>query len=107
MIGETVTVLPALTYDSNGDPVEGSDAEYNIDGCAVAPGPSVSTDQRGRDGVVVVFSVYAPPGTRIGRRSRVRCRGEEFYIEGEPAVWTQAYSAIERGVVVELKRGEG
>lgn len=114
MIGETVTILhvdPA-GYDEYGDPNTSTQTETTVDGCAVAPRFSdvagfIETDQRGRAGVVIGYTVYAPPGTVVKRTDRMRVRGVEYDVDGEPGVWISPFEGVEKGVEIALKYGEG
>lgn len=108
MIGQTVTVLPPITYDDNGDPVDGSGAAFDIAGCAVAPRFADETTDRGRQGVVIGYTVYAPPLAKpVSHLSTVRYRGVVYEIDGGVGDWFDPYQGIERGVQFALKRGKG
>lgn len=92
--GETVVRLrrgPSPGRDSRGQPIPGSLVETPVPGCVVTPRaetPSVGGDQQqARDTVIVGFTVYDPSRTDWKTTDRVRIRGEECEITGEPGDW--------------------
>lgn len=108
MIGESIVVLAGRIFNQRGEPVAETAADRTITGCAVAPRFSDQThDVRGRHGVLVGLTVYAPAGTRVAENARVMCRGDVYEVDGEPAVWVNPYEAAERGVEILLRRGKG
>lgn len=74
--------------------------ETPIEDVRVAPGATDEVPQVDREAVEIAFTLYAPPGTIVDRLERVRVRGEDFDVQGEPQVWT-------RGVVIAVTRKEG
>lgn len=109
MIGQTVTVLRSTPggYDADGDPVTSTTAEHDIEGCAVAPRTSEPVDGRGRQGVIVGLTLYAPAGADLLHTDQVRIDGVVYEIDGEPGVWRSPYSDTVAGIEVALARGEG
>lgn len=109
MIGQTITILHAATegYDDNGDPIDATTLETDVAGCAVAPRFADETTDRGRQGTIIGYTVYAPPGTTIDHLDRVRHLGVVYDIEGQPGIWFNPYQGKERGVQFALKRGQG
>lgn len=106
MRNATVVRLRGKTLDKYGDPT-GSDAEVELEGCAVAPRVSGDVDDRGRQGVVVGLSLYAPHGTDLLHTDRVKVDGVVYEIDGEPGAWKSPFSGWEAGIEVALKRAAG
>lgn len=78
----------------------------------IAPSGSDEPEERNRNAIVTGWDIYAPPGTRIDPRDRVRIPGYEGDCEvlGEAAVWEHnPYgSAMSRyGVVIKVKKVDG
>lgn len=105
MLGETVTVLTAGTTT---DPYSNADAEdwdnpTERDVTTVAPPeprPSDEPTQDARNAVTSGWTLYLPPGDPISSANRVRVRGEDYPVQGQPADWGV-------GVVVQAFRTEG
>lgn len=74
--------------------------ETPIEDVLVAPGASTESPTADRDAVTSVYTLYAPPGTYVERHERVRVRGEDYDLTGEPGSWP-------RGVVLTVSRKEG
>ena len=74
--------------------------ETEIEDVLVAPGATDEVLQIDREAVSIAYTLYAPPGTVVDRHERVRVRGEDFDVQGEPQAWT-------RGVVIAVTRKEG
>ena len=103
--GETVWIIRETPggFDKYGDPVDSSTTETAVTGVKVAPrsqggsaGGTESTE-RGHEGVVVGWALYAPAGTIAEYNDKVRVRGEVCEIEGEIGDWPS-------GVVINCKR---
>jgi hypothetical protein len=106
MNGETVVVLTAGTSVDpySGDSVEdwSSPTERSVVTLAPAePRPSQEPVQDARNSVVSGWTLYLPAGDPITERNRVRVRGEDYPVQGQPADWMGA------GVVVQAYRTEG
>lgn len=106
--GETVTVLPGPeTFDDYGDPIPSERVGGDILGCAVAPRYSTEPTVRGRQGVIVGLSIYAPAGSDILFTDSLRVRGEVYVVEGEPAEWVSPFTGWAPGLEVAVKRAVG
>ena len=106
--GETVTVLPGpTTFDAYGDPVASLRTGGDITGCAVAPRYSTEPTTRGRQGVIVGMSIYAPAGSDILSTDLLTVRGDTYMVEGEPAEWVSPYTGWAPGLEVAIKRAVG
>lgn len=107
MRGETIVVLTA-GYDLDpysSEPTqswEWAPEEREVVTLAPAePRPSSEPTQEARNSVVSGWTLYLPAGDPIGPHNRVRVRGEEYPVQGQPADWMGA------GVVVQAFRTEG
>lgn len=90
------------TIDDWSDP-----AEFDIDGCAVAPRDAEEDRTGGRQMVIAGFNVYAPAGTEILPTDRLRIRGDDHEVDGEPGVWTNPYTDVTEGVEIRTRRVTG
>ena len=107
MQGEAVTVITAgTTIDPySTDPVE-SWAPADVTTRTVTtiaplePRPSDEPVQSARNAVTSGWTLYLPAGDPITSRDRVRVRGIDYPVQGEPADWGV-------GVVVQAFRTEG
>lgn len=102
----TVVRVRGVALDEYGDP-SGSPEEETLDGCIVAPRTSSDVDDRGRQGVVVGLSLFAPFGTDITHTDQLRVDGVLYEIDGEPGRWKSPFSGWEAGVEVALRRAAG
>ena len=64
------------------------------------PRPSQEPVQDARNALVSGWTLYLPAGDPVTARNRVRVRGEEYPVQGQPADWGA-------GVVVQAFRTEG
>lgn len=110
----TITVLPrAAGTDENGDPVapDEEDEGHTIRRCAVAPRASSDNATRGRDGILVGASLYAPADADLLRTDRLTIGHPGFpgvwEIEGEIGVWGSPFTSRRSGIEVALRRAEG
>jgi hypothetical protein len=110
MQGETVTVLrPGSTTDAYGDPAPNwtTATEIAHHGCAVAPRLEDEDRRNGREGIVTGWTVYFPAGADVRGTDRVRIRGLEYRVDGQPAQWTNPYEAKPYGTVIHAGEVEG
>lgn len=114
MIGQTVTIVRGTPggRDEYGDTIAGTSERIDVTGCAVAPRSSErrTSDEgteRGRYGVIVGLSLYAPPGTVLRRTDQIEIDGVLYDVDGETGVWRNPYTTAVRGVEVALRRAEG
>jgi len=92
-------------YDDNGDPVSGTETSTTLDGCLVAPRYDTGeTHDRGRSGVIVGLTVYAPVDADILRTDQIEVDGERYDVEGEPGRWVGSRVG---GLEVALRRAAG
>jgi len=107
MRGETVTVV---TAGSKVDPYSQEAVESWDDADTIKrevltvappePRPSGEPVQDARNAVTSGWTLYLPAGDPIDRANRVRVRGIEYPVQGEPSDWG-------RGIVVQAYRTEG
>lgn len=107
---ETVIRLRAGTtsdrYNSAVDDWTDPD-ELEINSCAVAPRLDSEDRTNGRQGVIVGLTVYAPAGADILATDRVRVRGDDYEVDGEPGDWRSPYGTANGGLEIALRRVEG
>lgn len=105
MRGEVVTVLTAGTST---DPYSNTDVEdwttpterEVVTVVPPEPRPSDEPVADARNAVISGWTLYLPPGDPITRTDRVRVRGEDYPVQGQPADWPM-------GVVVQAYRTTG
>lgn len=93
--------------DEYGDPIDGTETVFEIDG-VIAPRTSTDVDDRGRTGIVVGLSVYVQ-GTDhdVLRTDQFEYRGERWDVDGEIGVYESPFGDGCDGLEFALKRGEG
>lgn len=94
-------------HDAYGDPTDGTSARAILDDAFVAPRESTGTTERGREGVVVGLTLYAPHGTRIEPSDLFEVDGVTYSVEGDPGVWCHPATGWRAGVVAALTRAAG
>ena len=106
---QTVTRRRATTTtDRYGNTVANwsTPAELAIDGCIVAPDTNAETNDLGRQGVLVGWSLFRHSDADIEALDRIVTADGTFEVDGEPARWSSPHSAL-RGIDVQLRRMEG
>lgn len=89
--GETVTVIaPNEEYDRFGEPVDSDPVETDVL-CVVCPGATTDFDATRPDGIDVAYTVHFPKTwTDSLRGCKVRVRGREYEVVGDPQAYTTA-----------------
>lgn len=108
--GETVQVLsPVTSTDRYNNTVEDwtTPTSVDIEGVGVEPRPSAEDNRDGRNAVVSGFTLYLPAGSAVTAKNRMRVRGDDYAVDGDPAQWRNPFTGWEPGVVVQTKRIEG
>lgn len=108
--GETVVrVRPgeSTSVDGYGNPVPGVDVETPLPGWAVADGATSEFNQPGRTAVLADLVLYGPPGADVLPADRLRVRGKEYSVNGEPFEWRSPFTGWTPGVVVLLSKVTG
>jgi hypothetical protein len=93
-------------YDEHGDPIDGT-ARRTLDHAFIAPRTTADLDGRGRHGVTVGVSLFAPYGTDLVHTDQVEIDGELFDVDGEVAQWRNPLTGSNAGAEVALKRAAG
>lgn len=112
MNGETITRLRAdgVTNPYSGQ-VDGLDwtapDELNIDGCAVAEGPTLETAEVGSSPVTIDCTVYTPFQADIEPLDRVVVRGRTYDVQGHRIDWRNPHTGSEPGSEIRLRRVAG
>lgn len=103
----TVTQRTATGTDAYGDPTF-STTTFDIPGCLAAPREGSELDAQGRNGVVILRTLYVPEchAGLIGYHDTITLEGEEFDVEGKPNTW-RSTSGVTRGDEVNLRRVVG
>lgn len=86
--------------DKYGDPLPATTDRLDIPGCLVAPATSRESSERGRAGVMIGWTVYAPAGADVKFDDELEVRGLLCTVEGEVADWQD-------GVVITAQRATG
>lgn len=94
-------------FDEYGDPIEGTQDSIILDGAFTAPRESPEIDGRGRNGVIVGLTLFAPYGADLRYTDQVEVDGELYDIEGEPGRWRNPLTSWEAGTQVALTRAQG
>lgn len=93
--------------DQYGDPIEGESARTTIEGAYVAPRESSEPSERGRVGVIVGLTLFAPYDTDLLHTDQIEVDGTLYEIEGEPGQWRNPFTDWEAGLTVALRRATG
>lgn len=93
--------------DAYGDPVAGTLEVTPIPGAFVAPRMSDEIQTRGRSGVVVGLTLFAPHGTDLRFDDQVRVDQTLFDVDGEVARWEHPRSGWQPGLTCALRRAQG
>lgn len=105
----TVTVrrLSPGGFDVYGDPQSSTATTTTVVGCAVAPRQSTEPTERGRVGVIVGLTLYAPYDTDIRSGDLITVDSVIYEVEGEPGKWKHPVTNREAGIEVALRRAAG
>lgn len=106
--GETVVRIRRTPggRDPFGDPIGDTEERVDIPGCGVAPRQAGEQIGAGRIAVTSGVTLYVPPGADVRPSDRFEVRGEEYEVDGEPAVWRSPFTGWEPGREVVLTRVE-
>lgn len=102
----TVIVRRPGEVDRYGDPVEGSDTQFSVEGCVLAPRAS-SEVRNYSDTVLSEFTLLAPAGAGITATDELIVDGQRYSVEGEPTEWSSPFEEWAPGVQVALRRVRG
>lgn len=106
--GETVTVRPGVEYDDDNDPIPGSGAPFDIEGCVVEPLGGTEAIESDRRGTVDRLRIYAPGPVphEIPNTAEVVVRGRAWQIDGNPDDWLDDDPDLS-GPVITVQRARG
>lgn len=97
----TKTLRGSTVFDWSPDKV----SELTIKGCSVQPA-STGLSQDGRVlGINEGWTAYIPEGSDVQAGDRIRFNGDIYEINGEPKVWTGAFTRS--NIQLNLVRWEG
>lgn len=103
--GETLTIIGTASTDRFGD-ITDSGNDIDVPGCVVWPAGSTE-QQTLSDTTTADLEALLPPDTAIARTSRVRYRGDDYDVDGEPFDFTNPFTGGRPGVQVKLRRVAG
>lgn len=113
----TILRIPAIEVDKYGDPIVPDEEPEAVElvGAFVAPGGNDDAGShgsrditgRGRNGVTVALTLYAPYGTELHHDDKVDVDGVVYEVDGEPGQWKNPLTGWEAGIVATLLRAEG
>lgn len=108
MIGEQITVTrqgqPTGGEDSQGNPVIGAPEVITSDGWAVAPRASDESAEPFGQQVITGLTLYRRSHFAVLPTDQFTVRGELWYVDGDAGEWTNPYTTVKAGVVVNLRR---
>lgn len=93
--------------DQYGDPIPGTTTETIIAGAFTAPRTTEDVDDRGRAGVIVGLTLFAPYNTDLTYTDQIEVDGVLYDIEGEPGRWKNPFTDWEAGIQAALTRAQG
>lgn len=109
--GETITRLRGTPVADpySAETVLGWDApsKLDIDGVGVEPITARTAPAEARQAVTIGYVLYCPAGADITAADRVRVRGRDHRVTGEPAAWRSPMTGWAPGTVVNVEGVEG
>lgn len=93
--------------DEYGDPIPGTENRTTLDGAFVAPRETTEIVNRGRAGVIVGLTLFAPYDADLTYSDQVEVDGTLYDIEGEPGRWRNPFTNWEAGIQAALVRSAG
>lgn len=106
---ETVTILrlEKPLRDDDGDLPDTVPARIPFVAKGIAPRTSAESAERGREGVVIGLTVYAPRDAAVLSTDQLEVRGEVYDVDGDPGVWRSPFTGVLYGSVVQTIRAVG
>lgn len=103
---EKITVKVEAQTDEVGDPIPGTESEFEIEGCAVYP--TATSEASFRSATVSQDQVLLAPveETVLAENMTVTRRGKTYSIEGSPVAWLDMRGEI-MGTQANLHYGSG
>lgn len=102
-----VRIRPSSIDALTGDPTEETPNRLTITDAFVAPRSSANIDDRGRAGVIVGLSLFAPYGADIVHGDQVEVDGVLYNLDGDAGQWKSGLTGWEAGCEVALVRAAG
>lgn len=103
LMHQSITIVRPSMADDRGTPVPDYDHPEStevVNGCSVQPGSPASTEVlASRQGVIIRWTVYAPPGLDIGAHDAVEFEGRRYSVDGEPARWPSPTGGLDNTVI--------
>lgn len=93
--------------DEYGDPVSGTEDRLTLIDAFTAPRESGEIQNRGRAGVIVGLTLFAPYDTDIRSTDQIEVDGTLYDVDGEAGRWRNPFSGTEAGLQVALVRASG
>lgn len=93
--------------DQYGDPIPGTTTVTAMPEAFVAPRTTEDVDDRGRTGVIVGLTLFAPYSTDLTYTDQIEVDGVLYDIEGEPGRWKNPFTGWEAGIQAALTRAQG
>lgn len=111
--GETVQILDgsAASHVRYGQSGASYPVKATYTNCAVAPADANGTGGNeftdARDTVFIGLTVFLPDGAVVAATDRVRARGIDWDVIGEPQQWQSPFTGARPGMAVSLRRVTG
>lgn len=121
--GEIITILRSVSTELTpyGDLPTPVITRIDISNAGIAPRMSNEPSARGRQGVMIGYSLYLPYGTDLRFNDKVELFGggtlagvprtpltaQIYYVDGQPAQWKSALSGKRFGMEIALSLGSG
>lgn len=93
-------------FDEYADRMAGVSRE-SLDDAFTAPRVSNDISDRGRAGVIVGLSLFAPYGTDLVHTDQIEVDGVLYEVDGDPGQWHNPFTGTDAGCEVALKRAAG
>lgn len=93
--------------DEYGDPIESTVSRMLLEGSFTAPRVSDDITNRGRAGVIVGLTLFAPYNSDLVHTDQIEVDGQVYEIEGEPGRWRNPMTGWEAGTQAALVRAQG
>lgn len=94
-------------HDEYGDPIEWTPTTLVLDGAFTAPRESSEITDRGRSGVIVGLTLYAPVGADVLHMDQIDVDGVLYDVEGEIGTWIHPRTGWDAGIEAALRRAIG
>lgn len=93
--------------DQYGDPLPSTEDREPLPGAFTAPRESSDIEDRGREGVIVGLTLYAPHGSDVLHTDQIEVDGVLYDVDGEVGSWEHPMSGWKPGITAALSRATG